>query len=50
MADENKEYVSLRRLSAFLNKLKELFITKEEAQKALDEKSQVQIVTWEADD
>ena len=47
MADEEKGYVSFRRLATFLEKLRELFLTKEEAQKALDEKSQVKIVTWE---
>lgn len=47
MADEERGYVSFRRLAVFLEKLKELFITKEEVQEALNEKSQVKIVTWE---
>ena len=49
MTDEEKGYVSFRRLATFLERLKELFLTKDEAQEALDEKSQVKIVTWEVD-
>lgn len=50
MVEEDKGYVSFRRLTSFLEGLKELFITKDESKMALDEKSQVQIITWEAND
>ena len=48
MENEEKEYVSFRRLATFLEKLKGLFLTKEEVQDALDDKSQVKIIIWDS--
>lgn len=45
MANE-KKYVSLNKLSIFLNNLSNKFATKTEVQK----KAEVQFITWEADD
>lgn len=41
-----KKYVSLSKLSIFLNNLSKKFATKMEVEK----KAEVQFVTWEADD
>lgn len=44
MAD--KKYASLNTLQIFFNNLKNIFATKD----SVAQKSQVQIITWEADD
>lgn len=45
-----KKYASLNTLQTFLEKLKKLFATKIEVDTAVAQKSQVQIITWGADD
>ena len=52
-----RKYISLSKLSTFLDNLKNLFVSKESLSSLEDEineniaqKSQVQIITWGADD
>lgn len=45
-----KKYISLSKLSTFLDKLKLIFATKIYTDNAVAQKTQVQIVTWGADD
>ena len=47
---DEKKFAGLSTMRSFLNQLKNMFVTKDEVDEALAQKSQVQIITWEADD